>query len=502
MPEADKCVKGFPCKLSCIPRTNNCLGSLSEDNSKIIGSFVSILLKSNFKINDGIDEVLGVLLSEKLSQKQINSIKKLGDKINNNEMNEAEIGAVTTLLSSIALNPKAKRNASRVPSFKEIENAYKKSKEFESAFNNSFDQEGKFNPRLDGGMGSFIKKNSLINKDLISDNTVDLIYDILPSEVLTKLSTKGQPEKYYSGKSNNGETILLDATEYKKDKTAKEARKKFLIKRYLEQGGLDGYTGLPIDIMLAEPEHMVANNKAKGLVDDDSNLVWSSASLNNHKAGQSDDPLLWAKKLEEEYLMGEEEYNKKRLNPSLEKANSNIDKLSKAKSEVEENLLIEDRSIRMEMGVNLLKSYGATKPLASNKTKYLTDTLEGFQGKSSYPEYNPLKRAGAGPSGPEYNKRTENIGKNLPKGIPNPLNSIYLAAIFFGTDSEEYTNFRDKLLEIKKLREIPISIRKEALDTNNESLIKKTQAELDKNFFDEYAKLISTLPDDLQKILF
>jgi hypothetical protein len=145
----------------------------------------------------------------------------------------------------------------------------------EKAYNSST-AGGKFDPKAKGGVGDWIDKNARTVE--VSKEVGDLAYRMIPASARGAIDGAGRPGQHWTGLDSKGDPIHTSKSS--------QVRGEMLVRRYMEQGGRDPYTGRRIDIRNAEPEHIVAVASAlklNGRGDDERNLVWSSVNFNNIK---------------------------------------------------------------------------------------------------------------------------------------------------------------------------------------------------------------------------
>ena len=359
----DKCTKGKSCGATCIYRNNQCVVDLPPSLGLAI-SKVSKLLSERVEqgsVSEGTaEEVVSKLKDiEPSQQKAFDLFKKLVD---TGKTSDTELDSVANLLISTIVTPGQDRNAPRVMSFDEIEAALKPGKleSLEKAYQASFSKDGKFDPSAKGGMGDLIKKEYLKNE--ISDSVAVAAYNMLPAKVRSAIdkagAVKGEGVMYAGDDEKGNPTFSSKPT---------KARGVFLVKRWMEQGGLDPYTGKPIDIRNAEPEHMVAFAHALakgGGGDQPRNLLWAAAQPNNQKAGADDNFTKWKQSLEKYQKMGREEYNNQVYNPATESAAATKGKKAQAPGELSQALSSITPEERVANTKKLVESYG-------DKVRYL-----------------------------------------------------------------------------------------------------------------------------------
>jgi hypothetical protein len=104
----------------------------------------------------------------------------------------------------------------------------------------------------------------------------DAIWGALPAKAKSILKNKGS---LASGNYMNPETG--------EHGPANEPRAKFLLRRFVEQNGRDAYTGLPLDILKADVEHIEPFGAIGKAAERPDNLVFTSPSVNQRKAEKS-----------------------------------------------------------------------------------------------------------------------------------------------------------------------------------------------------------------------
>lgn len=354
---AKRCEKGKACKATCIHKLDECLEEFPEsinDSIRSISRLLAEQVESGRITEEKAEEVASTFKG--LDKGQLKAFENYEKLIDSGKATDSEKDAVARLLVSTIVTPGQDRNAPRVLSFDDIESILKPGKldELEKAYQNSFSADGKFDPSQKGGMGNLIRQKHLVNE--ISDEVASAAYGMLPSKVRSAIdkagAVKGEGVMYAGDDKEGNPTFSSDPT---------RARGLFLVKRWMEQGGIDPYTGKPIDIRNAEPEHMVAFAHALakgGGGDQPRNLLWSAAAPNNQKAGAGDNFLQWKKTLENYKAMGREEYEKMVFNPAIEGATARKGKKEQAPTALAQalnSMSIEERVAGVR---KLIDSYG------------------------------------------------------------------------------------------------------------------------------------------------
>jgi hypothetical protein len=370
--KAKKCSAGKPCSATCIHKNDDCISTLPAPLGIALTRLSKVLSEqvSEDRISEEqAEEVVSKIKSTEDSQlKAFDLFKKLVD---SGKASETEMDSVAKLLISTTLTPGQDRNAPRVMSFEDIEAVLKPGKleQLEQAYQNSFSSKGKFDPSQKGGMGDLISSNYLVNK--VSDEVATTAYYMLPSKVRSAIDKAGAVKGesvMFAGNDNDGNPTFSD-------KPTRE-RGVFLVKRWMEQGGLDPYTGKPIDIRNAEPEHMVAFAHALakgGGGDQPRNLLWSASQPNNQKAGSGDNFMEWKERLQEFKKMGREAYEREVYNPAANKAEEARGKKGSDSTDIAKALSSQTSEERVSGVKGLIQSYG-------DKVRYLVRAAEvGWQ---------------------------------------------------------------------------------------------------------------------------
>ena len=135
----------------------------------------------------------------------------------------------------------------------------------------------------------------------VSDEFVDASYDVLPESFKKSLKGKGQVtnDKYVSDDKAHKDMHYLgknpDGT-VKRGMASTNDRAKLMWRIYLEQGGRDAYTGLPLDIQSMDLEHVRGfNNKDGGKPgkeeweqrENDDNMTLINSNINQTKVDLS-----------------------------------------------------------------------------------------------------------------------------------------------------------------------------------------------------------------------
>lgn len=353
----DRCNKGTSCGAACIHANDRCLQEFPAPISEAVRSVSKVLSNRLERGEISEEESEKVIKSLKdLEPSQIKAFDSFKRMVESGKVTEAEKEAVANLIVSSISVPGQDRKAVRLMPYDDIEAVLKPGRleALEKAYTNSFGPDGKFDPSRPGAMGSLIDKH-LINT--ISDEVAEVAYMMLPSKARGALNKAGSPPVggAYGGTDEKGNPIFVEGPN--------RNRGVFMAKRFMEQGGIDPYTGKRIDIFNAEPEHMVANahaerGKGGGGADQPRNLLWSSPQTNNQKAGSDDDFVKWGQTLKTYQSLGRDGYNEKYYNPALQSSEASKGKKAAAPTELAKALASTSLGERVESLRRLAAAYG------------------------------------------------------------------------------------------------------------------------------------------------
>jgi hypothetical protein len=354
----NRCKKGKACGAACIDAREDCIIDFDVNVNTALNSVRQYIAKQREEgriTPEQETQIRQEVEDPKQFRKatdRVKAFRDFGEMMKNGKVTEDEKDFVSRLLLSTTLTPGQDRNAARVLSYDEVNSILKPGKleKLDAAYKASF-VSGKFDPAAPGGMGEYIQKNVL--KHQISDEVAEKAYYMLPSKVRSAIDKAGAVKQMFSGYDQDGNPVYTD-------KPTRE-RGIFLTKRWGEQGGLDPYTGKPIDIRNAEPEHMVAFKHAQakggGGGDQPGNLTWSASQPNNNKAGAGDDFARWKSVLEKNKEMGKEKYTNEVYRPAAQKAESVKGKKATAPTDLEAALAAATPQQRINSVKALLVAY-------------------------------------------------------------------------------------------------------------------------------------------------
>ena len=122
----------------------------------------------------------------------------------------------------------------------------------------------------DGSPETIKKFVKSVRSNPVSDEFVDASFDVLPASFQKSLSGKGQVtnDAYVSDDKAHKDIHYLGKNEdgtIRRGQASSKDRAKLMWRIYLEQGGRDAYTGLPLDLQAMDLEHVRGfNNKDDG----------------------------------------------------------------------------------------------------------------------------------------------------------------------------------------------------------------------------------------------
>jgi len=298
-----------------------------------------------------------------------NSQKKAFDEfaklVQEGKVTDAEMQHVANLLMSVALSPKQEgRGGARIISYEEVKAIHDSGRlqELHRAKEASM-VNGVFDPNAPGGMAEYVEKN--IKKVDISDKIADLSFSMLPPKARTAISNSGSVSgdgQVFNGYDANGNIVF--------GKAGNRERGVMLVKRWGEQGNVDPFSGIYVDIRRGEAEHLFSWSQARdsgGKGDQPGNLAIAARETNNSKAqqGVDDDFSKWATRIKQWHDMGPERYRREEIEPKEALARAASAKRDNASSEVEKAFNATTPQERVGMMLASLKSYG-------DRARYLT----------------------------------------------------------------------------------------------------------------------------------
>ena len=364
-----KCTKGKSCSKTCINRDDDCLIELGSSIDGGLGKMVArIAAERKTSGHDTLEEVQAGLSNLKPAQKK--AFEDFTTMVKEGKVTDAEMEQVANLLVSVYSVAGQDRKAVRTMSWDEAEGAMKRLDVVDKAYGNRIAND-KFDPKAKGGVGEWIDKNA--RKVEVSEEVGNLAYNMLPPKARASIDRAGKPGEHWAGVDSKGNPIHSPVPN--------EARGRMLVRRFMEQGGVDPYTGRKIDIRNAEPEHVVAVKSALkfgGKGDDERNLVWSSVAFNNVKSDR-DIKEMKEHLNKEVFSKGKEQYEAA-YNKKQSRSEESKQRKAAAKTVVAEALAQQTSQQRAEQMRGLMKPY-----IENNEMKYI---LRGMGLKSDASTWN------------------------------------------------------------------------------------------------------------------
>ena len=364
-----KCTKGKSCSKTCISRDNDCLMELEGSVGGGLGKMVAkIAAERKTSGSDTLEEVQAGLSDLKPAQKR--AFEEFSTMMNSGKVTDGEMEQVADLLVSVYSVPGQDRKAVRTMSWEEAGDASKRLDAVEKAYNASV-AGGRFNPKAKGGVGEWVDREA--RKVEVSEKVAELAYKMLPLKARNAINAAGKPGEHWSGTDEKGNPTHTSS--------GNETRGKMLVRRFMEQGGVDPYTGRKIDVRNAEPEHVIAVKSALkfgGKGDDERNLVWSSVQFNNVKSDRDIGELrVYLDK--SVFSKGEKEYVSQ-YNKKASGSEGSKQRKLESKNAVAEALSGQTPQQRVEQMRSLVKPY-----IENNEMKYV---LRGMGLKSDSSTWN------------------------------------------------------------------------------------------------------------------
>lgn len=350
----DRCNKGTSCGAACIHANDRCLQEFPAPMSEGVRSLSKVLsdrLDRGEISGEEAEQVISELKG--LSKSQLEAYAKFKSLVESGKVSEAEKEQVANLILSTIMVTGQDKKAVRLMSFDDVEAVLKPGKleSLQKAYDNSFSPDGKFDPSRPGAMGDYIQKSLIYS---ISDEVAGVAYRMLSSEARRKLDGMGSPPegRTYGGDDENGNPIFV--------KGPNSTRGVFMAKRFMEQGGIDPYTGKRINILSSEAEHMVASSHVSsksGSADQPRNLLWADPTGNNSKAGAGDDFTSWGEALRKIQRGGREKYLQGEYGKALARSEKSKGAKAAAPTELAKALSLQSPRERVEALRQLIKIY-------------------------------------------------------------------------------------------------------------------------------------------------
>lgn len=370
MSNPKNCVKGYPCRKTCIEKTDKCNNELPEAVHKVLGKFYENVQKVGKFDADLITKTFNE--KKALSKTQTVALEKLEGLISSGKISDDVITGITNFVVGNILYSEPPKGSKMAPL--EDMKALTDKGTFDKEPNKSridlvtdaitaSTKDKTFDPSAPGGVKDYIDK--VVKLTEVPDEVVDVVFDMMGSKYQQKFKSAGMGTNRpaWTGYANEEKT---ENTYSLKERPT--VRGKAGVKRYLEQKGIDPYTGNVIPFNNAELEHISPLGKSKDgngnkNGDQPDNWAWVDGGLNRSHGELS--PEAWLKNAETAISDPEayqQLYDKKKAESDSKQA-----KISGVGNVIKEALAHDDAGMRME----LIYSYG--KSLGS-KSKKLVET--------------------------------------------------------------------------------------------------------------------------------
>jgi hypothetical protein len=344
------CIIGKSCGASCVASGHECAADLPSKSSKGVVALAKVVVnrtKSGELSEEQADEIIkGLVDNEK-------HMANFSEFIQSGKATEGELEAAADVLISTFLVTGQDRGSSRTISYEDAVEALKRTEALEKAEQNSIGPDGKFDPTLPGGMKDFVASQKVRE---VSDEALNLTWNLLPQSVRTALNKKGSVDKenaVFDGEDDQGNPLFGNS--------GRKERGLMLLRQWMEQGGIDPYTGKKIHLLEAEPEHLFSFAKAweTGVSGDQpNNLLWAARNVNNLKSDMTIGE--FRAKLKEYVDMGKDRYDTEKLGPSLEAAKVRAGKRETAEGDIGAAMESVSTVERVSTVKGLIGAYGSS----------------------------------------------------------------------------------------------------------------------------------------------
>lgn len=397
--------------------------------------------------------------------------------------------SVAVVLATIVANPKKVTERSRIPTPAGMQHWQdtQLQQDFANKWAGSFDANGKFMPSKPGGMRDWIDEYA--KRADVDDKLVDATYGALPKNVRKKLASAGDAPVYGDGTVDaNGNAVTEYTVQTKRGAITKQvgksndARAKRILKRYMEQKGIDPYTGEFVPLMQTQLEHIVPKNIVGTNAEQVDNWILIGDAPNGFKGNKN--PAQLSAELNKEVgtpaalIAFKDKYNK-----SLQKAGGKEQLIAKAGGEAATALAKNTPDTRQEYAATAANTYGAN-------AKYLWQAL-GNPGSYTKYQYKGYDDNG------EQNPPKSTMGKldgdtSAWKGkLPDKPTSLALQAVARVADNPtKKEEVQSKIAELFASRGLSNEEAKAAFETGGQAAVqaKGTTRETDEATFTRGAK--------------
>jgi len=311
-----------------------------------------------------------------------------------------------------------------------------------------------------------------VRSNKVDPEFIDSSFEMLPDKFKQSLSGKGkvgQKDVHFLGYDEDGNA--------KRGQASSKDRAKLMWQYYLEQGGRDAYTGLPLDLESMDLEHVMAfDNKDNGKPsqedyenrEHEKNHVLTNSNINQKKSNMSMKDFL-EKEMDPFLDMSEEDFAGRQA--MFDRANQIGDEsqqlVQTLVDEISEDGKVTGKELTSGMTMDLLRGH------FDNSDKSYEELRKQFRKNAKTPE--DKKKAGGlksgigkellmslgmtrglpDKSGRRTNKMNENVYRGflltMAKADPKQrakLRSAWEEAIETGREAKSEKAFRDKILEL------------------------------------------------------
>ncbi len=430
-----QCDKGFPCGQTCIERADNCLHDLQPGGREYLNKLIEIM-PANIRQVPPTFAALQTII---------------------NSATDAEVESITTFYQTLINKPKADRTGSKQVNLEDVEYfANNQLAKYKKAFEESFDNKGELTLT---GTKKYI--DSQVKKAQISDKVVSAVWDTLPKNIQTKLKNAGDPRtSAWQNKST--------------------ARGQMLLKRYMEQQGIDPYTGRFVDLNDAELEHIIPETVGGAGADHPNNWAWIRADINKWHGNKT---------------ATEWETDTKAIMSNQEKYQKKVEK-SKADSA--------DQKAKLANNDKALEEAYAVGTDAKTRQQYARQVAESLKTKSKklisasgLPESYQQLRANL----PGTKNRTQSIDNQSTEMVEilqskqKPSSLLFQALAFTADNPERNQKLREGYQEAIKARTLDFAKSREIYEQQGPATYKDALKAQSQNFAKELKKLFDDIDD-------
>lgn len=389
MQEAKNCKKGYPCRLTCIEKSDVCNNKLPREVHDTLESFYNNVEKTGLFTPELITESFNK--KDSLSETQIKALSDLSTMIKDGQVSDDVITGITNFIVGNILYPEVVKGAKMAP-LQDLQTLTKKGTYDKQPDKSRFDlmssavkksKENKtFEPKAPGGVGDYV--NNVVKLTDVPDKVVDIVWNIMGQKYQGKFRGAGM---------GTGRPAWTGENTYStKERSMK--RGKELVKRYIEQKGVSPYTGNVVAFNNAELEHISPLSTSKDangnkIGDQPDNWAWVEKGLNlSHRELN---PEKWKENVDS--ALSDPESYQKLYDKKQSESQSKLRKINDVSSSIEQALANDDAKMRVhliyEFGKSLgdkskkMLEVGGENLLVPQKLKMSYNKLQNDDGKNS-----------------------------------------------------------------------------------------------------------------------